>query len=285
MNGSMGGSSWRQLKSTDWRALHEARLQAHYAVQWLARAARAYVRPAPDDRHTNLGWDDAVAGLTTHALSQGTVLGLNIAELTLLLWDAPDRATPQAISLPGCRDGEIRQWLGRQLSAKGLDPEALDAPSPYHMPEHPIRRAAPYGAAGLAPALAELAAWFANANQVLGATRQGIVARGIDAPPVCCWPHHFDLDSLISLGSRATARTIGIGFAPGDAYYDQPYFYVSCHPPPDVAALHSLPLGHWHSHHFTAAVALADGIVAVADQQAATEAFLRAAIDILIARR
>ena len=284
MNGSMGGPSWRQLKSTDWSALHEARLQAHHAVQWLARAARAYVPPTADDRHTNLGWDDALAGLTTLALSHGTVLALKMADLTLMLWDGPDRTGPQAISFQGRRDADIRQWLGRQSSAQGLDPEALDAPAPYAMPEHPIGRGAPYGAAGLAPALVELAAWFANADQVLGATRQRILARGIDAPPVRCWPHHFDLDSLISLGSGAPARTVGIGFSPGDTYYDQPYLYVSCHPPPDVGALPALPpLGHWHSHHFTAAVAVADRIVAAADQPAATEAFLRAATDILIA--
>jgi hypothetical protein len=275
---------WRKLKGVDWSALREARLQAHYAAQWLARAARAHVPPRPDDRHTSLGWDDVIAGPTTHALPQGGVLGLVISDLTLTLRDAPAPAGAQAISLQGRSDPEIRQWLGRHLRAKGLDADALDLPSPYQMPEHPIGHGAPYGAAGLAPALAELVAWFANADHVLEKTRQGIVARGIDAPPVRCWPHHFDLDSLISLGSGAAARTVGVGFSAGDAYYDRPYFYVSCHPPPDVAALPSLPpVGHWHSHHFTAAVAPADRIIAAGDQQAAAEAFLRAATDILIA--
>ncbi len=283
MNGLAGGSLWCELKGVDRSELHEARLQAHYAAQWLARAARAYVTPAPDHWHTNLGWDGAIAGLATHALPQGLVLGLKIADLTLMLWDGPGMAGAQGISLDGRRDAEIRQALGRRLSEKGLDPDALDAPSPYPMPEHPIGRGAPYGAAGLAAALSELVAWFANANQVLGEIRQRIVARAIDAPPVRCWPHHFDLDSLSSLGSRAPARTVGVGFCAGDEYYDQPYFYVSCHPVPDVAALPSLPpVGHWHSHHFTAAVALADRILAAGDQQAATEAFLRAATDILI---
>jgi hypothetical protein len=288
VNGSESGLAsefpWHKLKGVDWSAMREARLQAHYAVQWLARATRAHGPPRPHDHHTGLGWNDAVAGLTTHPLAPGAVLGLIIADLTLTLWDGPGMAGAQAISLQGRRDPEIRQWLGRHLSAKGLDADALDAPSPYQMPEHPIGHGAPYGAAGLAPALAALVAWLANANHVLEQTRQRIVARGIDAPPVRCWPHHFDLDSLIPLGSGTAARTVGVGFSPGDEYYDRPYFYVSCHPPPDVAALPSLPpVGHWHSHHFTAAVAPADRIVAAGDQQAAAETFLRAATDILIA--
>jgi hypothetical protein len=276
--------SWRKIDGVDRGALREARLQAHYAVQWLARAARAYATPAPIDHHTNLGWNDAITGFTTQTLPQGAVVGLNIAQLMLTLWDS--MAPPQSIDLQGRGDVAIRQWLGWHLSAnKGLDPGALDRPSPYRMPEHPIGDGAPYGAAGLGPALADLASWYANANDVLGETRQRILARGIAAPPVRCWPHHFDLDSLISLGTGAGTHSVGVGFSPGDAYYDQPYFYVSRYPPPDVASLPSLaPLGHWHTHHFTAAVATADRVVAAWDPRAETEAYLRAATDILIGR-
>ncbi|HEY4406585.1 MAG TPA: hypothetical protein VGN55_18220 [Xanthobacteraceae bacterium] len=280
------GAAWRKVDGVDWSALRAARLQAHYAVQWLARAARAYVPMSPNDHHTNLGWDDAIGGLTTHAFSRGAVLGLDVADLTLTWRDSPSnpasvRAEARAIGLAGRRDTDIRAWLGGHLSAQGLDAAALDAPSPYQMPEHPLAHGAPYGAAGPA-ALAALAAWFANANQVLDKTRQDILARGIDAPLVRCWPHHFDLDSLIALAA-APARTVGLGFCPGDEYYDQPYFYVSCHPRPDVAALpHLPPVGHWHTHHFTAAVAIADRILEAGDQRAATQAFLRAATDILL---
>ena len=61
----MRGSDWVPLRGIDQRRLSEARLQAHYAVQWLGRAARAYVRPLPDDEHTNLGWDASLGGFTT----------------------------------------------------------------------------------------------------------------------------------------------------------------------------------------------------------------------------
>jgi hypothetical protein len=169
------------------------------------------------------------------------------------------------------------------LSARGFDPGALDAPLPYQLPAHPIGQGAPYGPAALGRPLAALTAWYANANHALSETRERLLARHIDAPPVRCWPHHFDLDSLVGLGSGATAHTVGIGFSPGDDYYDQPYFYISRHPPPDVAALPALPpIGHWHSHHFTAAVAPADRILAADDAQTAIQAFLRAATDILI---
>jgi hypothetical protein len=279
----MSGTQWRGVEGVDHGLLREARLQAHYAVQWLARAARAYATPRPDDGHTNLGWDDALGALTTHPLPQRMVLGLDLASLTLNLWDGPENASTQALSLEGHRDADVRDWLGGQLGARGLDPAALDVPLPYQIPDHPLAHGVPYSAAENRAALVELVAWYANANSILSEVQQEIVARGMAAPSVRCWPHHFDLDSLIALGPPA--RTVGLGFCPGDEYYDQPYFYISAYPPPDVAKLPALPsTGHWHTHHFTAAVTVADRILASDDPRAAAADFVCAAADILIGR-
>jgi hypothetical protein len=275
----MVAARWRSLNRVDRARMREARLQAHYAAQWLACIARAYVATHPNDVHTSLGWDDAQGALATQALSGGGSAGLKISELTLVLWDQTGRGEP--LRLDGRRDADIRDWLGPRLRQMGLDADALDAPSPYQMPAHPIGSGAPYAGAALAEPLAELAVWYGDADLVLAEARQRVLARGLDAPPVRCWPHHFDLDSLIQLGA---GRTVGAGFCPGDEHYDEPYFYVSSHPrPADVARLPSLPLaGHWHTHHFTAAIALARNVVAATDQKAESEAFLNAAIDALL---
>jgi hypothetical protein len=131
-----------------------------------------------------------------------------------------------------------------------------------------------------AEALGALATWFSNADAALGTIRAHIVARGLTAPPVCCWPHHFDLDTLVTV---APGRTTGIGFEPGDAHYDEPYFYVSAFPTPDAATLPPLPaIGHWHTRDFTAAVATATRICTATDQGGAVATFLRAAVDATI---
>jgi hypothetical protein len=274
---------WQRLKGIDRLILREARLQAHYAVQWLARAARAYVAPRPDDGHTNLGWDDGLPGFVAQPLPRGRVLGLNMATLALHLSDDPGKASARSIGLGGRGDADIRAWLGEKLAACGLDARALEAPLPYQLPDHPLGHGAAYATAGLGEALAELVAWYANADGILGEARRRIAARGIAAPPVRCWPHHFDLDSLIALAPAP--RTVGLGFSAGDEYYEQPYFYVSAYPPPDVTTLPALPsVGHWHVHHFTAALATADRLMAAADPRAATAAFVQAAADILLGR-
>ena len=102
----------------------------------------------------------------------------------------------------------------------------------------------------LADALVELAAWFANADYSLVRVQRQMIGRKLTASDVRCWPHHFDLATLISFPARDDCVTgyVGAGLSPGDEYYDEPYFYVSVYPKPDSAALPRLPkLGHWHT--------------------------------------
>jgi hypothetical protein len=268
--------TWRPLRALDTARLAAARLQAHDATQWLARMARAYVPAQPDDSHTNLGWDDAFGGLTSHPLPDGARLGLRVADLTLALFNADADAPHDVFPLAGRHDPDACAWLMDHAGMRNLDPGALDAPLPYMLAERPGGGAYTIDA----EALGALTTWFSNANAALGAVRAHIVARGIAAPPVCCWPHHFDLDTLVTV---APGRTTGIGFEPGDDYYDEPYFYVSVSPAPDAATLPALPaIGHWHTQDFTSAVATATRIVATNDQGAAVQAFLQTAADATI---
>ena len=170
---------------------------------------------------------------------------------------------------------------------KGLDAGALDAPSPYQMPEHPIGHGAPYGGApGSARRWPSSRPGMRTPIGVLGATRQRIIARGIDAPPVRCWPHHFDLDSLISLGSGRAARTVGRRLlARATSITTSPISTSAAIRRPMSPRCRPLPpVGHWHTHHFTAAVAHRRSHRRGGEPRAATEAFLRAATDILIGR-
>jgi hypothetical protein len=273
---------WVPLRGVEQSRLSEARLQAHYAIQWLTRAARAYVPPQPDDSHTNLGWDGTFGGFITHPLKDGALLSLKITDLTLGLRDGETSEHAQYFSLDGRPDAQAGQWLSEQIGARELDTHAIEAPSPYEIPMHAVSQGAPYRLTGLTDAFAELAAWFNNAGLSLGSVHRQMIARKWAASPVRCWPHHFDLATLTTLPARNADATgyVGVGLSPGDEYYDEPYFYVSVYPEPDPQVLPTLPmLGHWHGRDFMAAVATAQRIVATKNQQAETDDFLKAAID------
>src|SRR5580700_1132154 len=77
----MSNAIWHPLIGVDEAGLSGARVQAHSAVQWLARAARAYIPAQPNDGHTNLGWSDGFRGFVTHALPDGARLALKVTDL------------------------------------------------------------------------------------------------------------------------------------------------------------------------------------------------------------
>jgi len=277
--------NWRPLRGVDRLKLHEARLQAHHAVQWLARAARAYIPPQPDDSHTSLHWDSALDEFATQPFARQTWLGLQITTLTLVLHGADGSAAVPTLALSGHADTQARAWLGEQLARRGVDQSALDAPAPYEIPPHPVARGAAYDAAASAAALAELAAWYANAAVVLERVRAQLSRRVLSPSPLRCWPHHFDLATSTTLPthSAGTAASVGCGLSPGDEHYDEPYFYVSIYPDPPPSRLPPCPApGHWHTRDFMAAVATAQAITAAKNPSAEADGFLHDAVAIAV---
>jgi hypothetical protein len=260
--------AWQSVPRANFMFLHVARIQAHYAVQWLARAARAYVSAQPNDRHASLGWDEAFGGLTTHPLPDGSRLGLRITDLTLAFLDRH----PQELSLDGRTESEVRTWLGAHVAARNLQAGKLDDPLPYTLPDHVLALGARYSLEELGDALGVLSTWYANSNAALVGVQKHLAARKLKAPPVRCWPHQFDLDCLVDLGR---GRTMGIGYSPGDEFCDEPYFYTSMWPEPPIPGLPLLPaMAHWHTYKFLAALAPAHKIVAAHDQGAYVQQFL-----------
>ena len=260
--------TWTNVPRANFVFLHAARLQAHYAVQWLARAARAYIAPQPNDRHTNFGWDDAFGGLTTHPLPDGSRLGLRIHDLTLAFLDVH----PHHLALDGRTESEVRTWLGGHIAARNLVVGKLDDPAPYILPDHVLATGSRYSLEDYGDAFKVLATWYANAHAALSGVQKQLAAKKLKAPAVRCWPHHFDLDTPVELPH---GRTMGIGYSPGDVFCDEPYFYTSMWPEPSIPSLPLLPaMGHWHTYKFLAAMAPAHKIYAAFDQGAYVQEFL-----------
>lgn len=279
----MTKDNWQQLEIGDKGALAAALRQAHTASQWQARAGWGLIEARPDDSHYNLGWIADLNAFATNELPDGSRLALRIADLTLMI--VKQDAIAAKLSLHGLTDAGIRQWLGEQFTAAGLDAAKLDEVLPYDMPGGDRGADEAYDAEGPKEALGELSNWFANADMALNQVVADYSGPAPGPSPVRCWPHFFDIATLISLdGDDAeNQRTIGAGMSPGDDNFDEPYFYISLWPVPDQSALTELPaIGYWRSEGFTGAVAPAETILTSANQGADMAEFLREAVAISV---
>jgi hypothetical protein len=249
--------SWKGLGASFPGELTEARIQLHWAAQLVSAPGTSLLPAEADYGHTNLGWDSKIGVLTGRNVSAQSVQAALVFEaLDLLVIDAGRERS--SMRLAGHSLQQALAWLGEEIAG---DQSVIALPG-HEMPSHAIGEGGVFSDAG-AEARTELGAWFANAFALI----REVVSDKPEASPVRCWPHHFDVASLIGfdagVGSEE-ARSIGVGFSPGDGSYDQPYFYVTPWPSPETESLPALVGGaHWHRSGWTGAVLTAECLISV----------------------
>jgi len=255
-------------------ALVPWRLQLHWAAQIVAAVGHTFATPRPDDSHTSLTWDDRRSRFLGEPL-RGTPIraALDVHGLTLHAVDGRDGASLAAFPLGGRSLDEGYAGMATLLTeaSKGALRGVL-ARRDYDMPDHPVAHGAPFAAEDRA-GYEELARWYRSAEALLQWLRLG----ERDASEVRCWPHHFDIATLIPVPLRGGSGggNIGVGMTPGDEAYGEPYWYVTPSPHADEPATPPLPSGgHWRTEGWFGAVLTGTAIVsagtAVAQEKAAS---------------
>jgi hypothetical protein len=256
---------WEPLGRVSAERLADARRQLHWAAQVAASVGKRLLAHQPDFGEQSFRWIEEV-----RALAQGRVPGsqpfrsaLRPSPSALLLLDGDGRPLRE-LPLDGRALEEAFRWLEEEIS--GLLGQPLDLPldRSADIELHPVGSGAPFSAAD-PDAFTDLAAWFGNAHRLL----TEVTEKNPGASAVRCWPHHFDIASLIPLDGEVsqgseTARSIGAGFSPGDAGRPAPYFYVTPWPYPSGEKLPDLEGGGiWNTAGWVGAVlesaALLDG--------------------------
>lgn len=265
-------SGWEHLGRVPPAALAEGRMALHHAAQIVSAVGLTYLPAAEDDSHTNMAWLEGRRVLAGRFAGKVKAFRLAVRPegLRLLLLDGDDRDA-ESLSLSGKTVAEGYAWAAEAIARlTGKAERRLNHPS-WAIP--------PLGRERFREderALEELARWYGNAAHVLG----GIADAFDGSSPVRCWPHHFDIATLLPGG--APGRTIGVGLSPGDVAYREPYWYVSPYPYPKDPDVPMLPEGgRWHHRDFFAAVLTASALLGGGPerlQEARSRSFLEAAV-------
>ncbi|MBI1353443.1 MAG: hypothetical protein GC160_03790 [Acidobacteria bacterium] len=265
-------SAWKRLRAAETAELEKARMQLHYAAQVVSGVGRTLLPHQADDSHTNLVWMEELGALAGHLVGGDRAFraALQLERFRLLVLDSEDRTLFEG-ALAGKTVAQAYSWLeGAIVSRLGTDFPGF-TPLHYTLPEHALGRG---GAFSFEPAsaFAEMSRWYSNAASALEGVRH---EHGGSA--VRCWPHHFDIATLIPLGQ---GRTIGVGMSPGDGSYNEPYWYVGPYPYPKPDEWPQLAgKAHWHTEGYVAAVLTASDFVKENDQPKRLDEFLDVAIE------
>ena len=250
---------WLTLGTVPVADFVNAKVQLHWAAQIVAAYGNGLLQPRPDDSQSNLGWVDSFGALCSHPTSDGWSVGLRLADLTLLFL-TPTNTIQKKFGLSGQTLQQGFEWLASTYSkVSGASLPKPFALREYDMPSHPVGKNAVFKLNPVAP-FQELSHWYGNAHQVI----RTVSEKWKEASPIRCWPHYFDIATLVSLplpqNSESTG-TVGWGMSPGDASYAEPYFYVTVWPYPEKEKLPDLAVGKWHTEGFVAAVLTASDLL------------------------
>ena len=269
---------WQKLGDFAHSNLIAAREQAHWAAQVLSAAGETFLPHAPDTSHTAMTWDPRSAALVGREIPGAAPcrIALRIEDLTLRVLDRRGRSATQ-LALPGHSLAEAYRWTSSAVKdhTRGVLDRKLRHPG-YDLDPHALAEG---GRFRLAEELPALARWFANAAGALARFQRGTTGAG----EVLCWPHHFDIASLVVLEADAdgdAVRSVGVGLSPGDGSIAEPYWYVNHDPETERAELPALPAGGWLRDDWTGAVLRGGELVSAGDaraQQARLRAYLAAA--------
>ncbi|MGF1510101.1 MAG: hypothetical protein ACFB9M_11435 [Myxococcota bacterium] len=258
----------------------QTRLTAHWAANVPASVAAAVVKPKPDYDHTALRWHPLWDLASAPLSPQEHRVGLDL--VTGQTWVARGEVRLVSMELAGKTLRLALDELGEALAAQGGPRGAVELLD-LSRPHHPVATGGTFGPWDTKQH-ASLRSWFAFAADVLERER----SEHPDASALRCWPHHFDLAALWKLDDQdepEDARSVGIGFSPGDEAYEEPYFYVLPWPPPAPEKLPSLDSGWggWHTTGFVAAVLtatqLAERLTEASDRADAVSEFLAEATE------
>ncbi len=258
--------------------LNGARLQTHQAVQLVSRTARALLTPEPDDSHSSMQWNDGFGGFLSRNLVQSQPefrVGLRMNDLAITV--VRDREVSDFLLMHGKDDDQIEGWIVSRLLHHGLRGASLASQLPYSLETAPSLLVKPYDAHSTENGRIGLQQWFSLASSVLEEMKDSLSDMSLVPSPVVCWPHHYDIATLVALESDGPelARSVGMGMSPGDGSYPHPYFYVNPWPMPSDPSNHPAPSpGHWHTEGFVSIVLEASALVALAKPWSVAQKFL-----------
>jgi hypothetical protein len=233
---------WIPIPKVDLTALTETRKHLHQSVQVVSAVPRNVLPHDPSDTSASLDWSFEFACLESMGFGkqQDYKAGIIFGEFKLVL--IKNGSALAKYDLEGHSTNDALSWMKDQLSQQGLDASKVNLDLPYEIEDYDYNTSLEINAL----AAKAFSCLFGNTFQIL----QKVKEKFPKAEAIRCWPHHFDIATLIPIerdSNGEVVKSIGIGFSPGDEAVPEPYLYVNSWPVIDRKELirFELDKGEW----------------------------------------
>ncbi|MEM8887580.1 MAG: hypothetical protein AAGD28_06300 [Bacteroidota bacterium] len=265
--------TWNDIPDFNETQLKNTRLQLHHAAQIPAIIARSFLGEHHEDVYANLGWAQEIHALVSHPIpgpSGNAFIALQFQHPGILILE---ESFSTHIPLQGNNWNSLFNEVLETLGERGFDKAKISLEQPYKndLPEFDTYEKE-FEIDNL-KAFETMGAYFSNTNALLAE----ILADSTEASEIRCWPHHFDIASLLDLGE---GKSIGVGMSPGDNSSALPYFYVNMWPYPDTekVSLPGLSSGKWNTEGWVGTLLNAEAFAGNPEQKEITKTFIQESV-------
>lgn len=269
-------SKWKKLKGIDLSVLRDNRKSLHHAVQLVGAVPRNLLPHDPTDGTASLQWNTSLNSLESIPVTNpvGLQIAVGFRFKTFFLYMSSTGTQIDWFDMKGKSANEGLYWIKEKLEKLLFPFEEISFNLPYKIENFNTIR--PLGASE--QALKEYAKLYRNSHRTLAK----MAPKWENAYDVRCWPHHFDLATLVPIKTDKDGEileSIGIGFSPGDEGIDEPYLYVNVWPKieADLLSKHDLQIGQWNSEAWCGAVLTYSELLQASDQQTSFVGFIESA--------
>ncbi len=215
-----GFDQWLPLRPVEREELNTARSETLNLLQWLVRTANSFVTGATPEERVSLYFRSANTSFVTKTFGNNYSLELRLPTLKLQFLEN-GKPMPHIFDPEENSPAKVEAWLLIEFLHRGLDRSKFSKNLPYALSGLLTGDADNHSPQRWEQGLSHLTAWFKNAATTIRSA-VGISGAGID---IVCMPQTLNLTCVVGPASRQ----VEIGFSPGGAQIDEPYFYVNPH--------------------------------------------------------
>ncbi|GAB4232398.1 MAG: hypothetical protein Tsb0034_05160 [Ekhidna sp.] len=242
-----------EIKNVKTELLVSTRKALHQAVQLVAAFPRNVLPHDETDESASLIWNSGAMAFESqpYASPLGAIkVGLSVPNFELYIHSYGEEYSK--LGLEGISVNNGLRWLKNELGRLGVEKaEEINLNLPYEIEDYNYDQ----------PLVADIQCLYVLSTmyQLTKDVLDLCVKRWTEAYAIRCWPHHFDLATLIPLAKSEKGeltKSMGIGLSPGDDSLTEPYFYINRWPNMKEEELRGINLksGYWNTSGWTGAV-------------------------------
>ena len=220
-------TNWPDTSVFQTRQYRDARVEAHNAIFWVARAAHSFVKPLPENSHLNLCWTSEADDFRTRIFDDNIQIGLNLSELELYFCENKKKV-PHSFWLDEKTPAFVEAWYLVELLHRDIDAKMFSTSLPFESKDMLMGDTIDHNASLFKKELAALTNCIKNTIPLLEqlADRLTLDNKIADVPrKIDLEPETFTVVLSSTLSSEAEKK-ITAGLSAGDNLRQTPFLFT-----------------------------------------------------------